>query len=70
MKFQSAAITAFLCAVAATPVLSNPIQGFPLLKTRQTATSNELEDGPCKKVFFIFARGSTEPGNMVSPSMI
>jgi cutinase len=60
MKFQSAAITT-LFALAATPVLSNPI------KARQLAeTSNDLENGPCKEVFFIFARGSTEPGNMVS----
>jgi cutinase len=68
MKFQSTAITAFLCAVAATPVLSKPINSAARLQARQTLsdTSNELEDGPCKEVFFIFARGSTESGNMVS----
>jgi len=64
MKFQSAAITAFLCAIAASPVLSNPIQDTTRLKVRQTATSTELEDGPCKEVFFIFARGTLESGNM------
>jgi cutinase len=68
MKFQSTVIAAFLCAVATTPVLSKPINDAARLQARQTLseTSNELEDGPCKEVFFIFARGSTEPGNMVS----
>ena len=64
MKFQSAAIAALICAVTANPV---PIE-VPRLQERQdfNFTSNDLVDGLCRKVTFIFARGSLEAGNMVS----
>ncbi|RHZ56406.1 cutinase family protein [Aspergillus thermomutatus] len=34
------------------------------IQARQGMTSNELESGACRDVTFIFARGSTEQGNM------
>jgi hypothetical protein len=39
------------------------------LQVRQAkggSTANELERGPCKGATFIWARGTMEPGNMVS----
>lgn len=38
------------------------------LSKRQT-TANDVKNGSCKKYTFIMARGSTEPGNMVSEHM-
>lgn len=61
MKFQSLAISALIAVVAATPVP----ESFNTLQARQSATSDELKNGACKDVTFIFARGSTETGNMV-----
>lgn len=58
MKFQTILASAFIGAVAASPVTK--------LQARQTDESDELVNGACKDVTFIFARGSTEPGNMVS----
>lgn len=34
------------------------------LVKRQGSTSNELNSGSCRDIIFIFARGSTEIGNM------
>jgi hypothetical protein len=40
--------------------------GAPKGQPKQGSTSTELIDGPCKAVTLIFARASTEGGNMVS----
>lgn len=56
--FLLAATTAF-----GTPIISlQSRQTFPSLGS---STSNELQSGNCREVIFIFARGSTETGNMV-----
>jgi cutinase len=56
---SSLLIAAFISAIVATPVPNH-------LEARQSDESDELENGACKAVTFIFARGSTEAGNMVN----
>ncbi|EAW13484.1 cutinase family protein [Aspergillus clavatus NRRL 1] len=52
---------ALLVSALATLAMAAPA---PTLEARQSLSSNELENGPCRDVTFIFARGSTEQGNM------
>jgi hypothetical protein len=58
MKFTTA-IALLAATVAAVPTG---------LERRQLGgmTENELKDGTCKKITLVYARGSTEMGNMVS----
>ena len=56
---KSSTMTLWLLAAVAN---SKPITRRQL----GSSTSSELEDGSCGDVIFIFARGSTETGNMVS----
>ncbi|KAI8165693.1 Cutinase 1 [Colletotrichum sp. SAR 10_70] len=63
MKFLSVLSLAITLAAAA-PV---EVETGVALQTRQSSTRNELETGSssaCPKVIYIFARASTEPGNM------
>ncbi|KFY13244.1 hypothetical protein V492_03390 [Pseudogymnoascus sp. VKM F-4246] len=69
MKFQSIVVSALAAVAAAAPYPSanEAIDGeaLPAIMARQSSSSDELKNGACKDVTFIFARGSTEPGNMV-----
>lgn len=71
---QLFAIFSIIVAVSATPV-AIPASGDALVATRQmvldrtSLTENEfsrLIGGGCKDVIFVWARGSTELGNMVT----
>ncbi|KAL5340999.1 cutinase-domain-containing protein [Aspergillus crustosus] len=58
-----------LLAALATLAIANPVPNANpdadiTLERRQSVNSNDLEDGICRPVTFIFARGSTESGNM------
>jgi len=65
MKFQSVAFTAFIYAALANPIPGAVEFDSVQLESRQTTSeSDELLTGPCKDVTLIFARGSTESGNM------
>lgn len=59
---RSILVSALLSLAVATPV---PQPGD--IEARQLGdTANDVESGSCHDVTFIFARGSTETGNMVS----
>lgn len=52
MKFYITALAVFIAITTAAP-------------SPQGSTSNELVNGGCKKVTLVYARASTEVGNMV-----
>ncbi len=63
-------LRALLVAALATFAIANPVpnanpEADIALERRQITTSDDLKNGDCKPVAFIFARGSTETGNMV-----
>jgi hypothetical protein len=59
-------VSLLTAAVAAAPTPQSPLSSFgSLFGGGPTTTANELDNGPCKAVFYIVARGSTEPGNIV-----
>ncbi|KAF2167806.1 carbohydrate esterase family 5 protein [Zasmidium cellare ATCC 36951] len=62
-------LSAIMLGLLAATVSCSPISQRQL--GGSSSTSDELQDGDCRDVIFIFARGSTEPGNMgitVGPS--
>lgn len=58
----SIVISALLPLALAGPV---PQSGDLQIRQLSSSTSNDVESGSCHDVTFIFARGSTETGNMV-----
>ncbi|PYH45980.1 cutinase family protein [Aspergillus saccharolyticus JOP 1030-1] len=53
-----------LATLAVASPVPAPAPELNQLQTRQTMNSNDLTSGSCKDVTLIFARGSTEMGNM------
>ena len=62
---QARLLTTALLASAASLVSAVPVEQVRKLDVRQLASSDDLKDGKCAGNVFIFARGSTEVGNMV-----
>ncbi|KAL4804062.1 cutinase-domain-containing protein [Aspergillus unguis] len=63
-SFSTLLVAALAGLTAASPMaVSDPYADISLEK-RQGMSSNDLEQGDCKPYAFIFARGSTESGNM------
>lgn len=63
MKFTTATIATALLATLAAALPAGTIEA------RQSINRNDVESGSssaCPKAAYIFARGTTEPGNMVS----
>jgi hypothetical protein len=60
MKLSTTLVSVFVCVAAAGP----PAQHHHTFEKRQS-TANDLKNGGCKKNILIFARASTEGGNMV-----
>lgn len=65
MKFFT--ISLFTALAATSPILVVAPESAVEVRQLGSTTRNELETGsaPCPKAIFIFARGSTESGNMV-----
>ncbi|KAL4739528.1 cutinase-domain-containing protein [Aspergillus similis] len=58
------ALRAVLLAALAGLAITSPVPAAELQSRQLNDTANDLKSGSCKNVTFIFARGSTETGNM------
>lgn len=56
----------FIALAMAVAVLASPIQVQVQKRQYTSLTENEFTTGGCRDVIFLWARGSTEAGNMVS----
>ncbi|KAG8627312.1 hypothetical protein KVT40_004795 [Elsinoe batatas] len=67
MKFNLA-LLGLAGIAAANPIPEAVPEAEPVLEARQfgSSTANELVNGACRRITFIWARGSTEPGNLGS----
>lgn len=73
-----ALLTALIAATAAIPVAEpapDPeidVYALAGIEVRQTVgiTANEFKQGGCRDIIWFFARGSSEVGNMVRPSLL
>ncbi|KAI9375533.1 cutinase-domain-containing protein [Aspergillus egyptiacus] len=61
MNLRALLLTSLATLATASPL---PDAESGTLERRQISNANDLENGICKPVSFIFARGSTESGNM------
>jgi len=57
MKFTQTTLTVLLGVASATPLLE-------VRTPEPQMTANDIKSGTCKKITLVFARASTEPGNM------
>ncbi|KAL4877752.1 cutinase 3 [Aspergillus karnatakaensis] len=64
MTLRTLLVAALAALAIANPVPAANPEADITLERRQSINSNDLEDGVCKPVTFIYARGSTESGNM------
>lgn len=60
MMFRSVVVAALLSLA-----LTSPVPQSSEIQAPQLMDSNDVKSGSCHDVTFIFARGSTEIGNMV-----
>lgn len=70
MKASLLYTAALVAGVFASPVPEDPRSDYkrqvPAVFRQESDTANEFLEGGCRDVIFIFARGTTQDGNIVS----